>query len=178
MLQTARDFQYMTLRKCWTRLDLPPFASMFAAPAVQTTFLTVLQFNKLRKRLSWPIFLFLSVSINRFQNNIMKHVRTYKFPLYHFQVMATFLTDPAQKNLQSRYFFQDATTPGGPGSPDCQGFTITHTPHSVGLLWTSDQPDTETSTWQHTTLTTEQHQCPRPDSNPQSQQDSVRRSTP
>jgi hypothetical protein len=27
------------------------------------------------------------------------------------------------------------------------------TSHSVGLLWTSDQPDAETSTWQHTTLT-------------------------
>jgi len=26
-------------------------------------------------------------------------------------------------------------------------------PHFVGLLWTSDQPDAETSTWQHTTLT-------------------------
>jgi len=25
------------------------------------------------------------------------------------------------------------------------------TPHSVGLLWTSDKPDAETSTWQHTT---------------------------
>jgi len=24
------------------------------------------------------------------------------------------------------------------------------TPHSVGLLWTSDQPDAETSSWQHT----------------------------
>jgi hypothetical protein len=27
------------------------------------------------------------------------------------------------------------------------------TTHSVGLLWTSDQPVAETSTWQHTTLT-------------------------
>jgi hypothetical protein len=27
------------------------------------------------------------------------------------------------------------------------------TPHSVGLLWTSDQFDAETSTWQYTTLT-------------------------
>jgi hypothetical protein len=26
------------------------------------------------------------------------------------------------------------------------------TPHSVGLLWTSNHPDAETSTWQHTTL--------------------------
>jgi len=28
------------------------------------------------------------------------------------------------------------------------------TPQSVALLWTSDQPDAGTSTWQHTTLTT------------------------
>jgi len=28
------------------------------------------------------------------------------------------------------------------------------TPHSVGRLWTSDQPDAQSSTWQHTTLTT------------------------
>jgi len=31
------------------------------------------------------------------------------------------------------------------------------TPHSVGLLWTSDQPDTKTSTWKHTTVTTDIH---------------------
>jgi len=34
------------------------------------------------------------------------------------------------------------------------------TPHSVGPLWTSDRSVTETSTWQHTTLTTERHPCP------------------
>jgi hypothetical protein len=34
--------------------------------------------------------------------------------------------------------------------------------HSVGLLWTSDQPVTETSTWQHTTLTRDGHPCSRP----------------
>jgi hypothetical protein len=34
------------------------------------------------------------------------------------------------------------------------------TPHSVGLLWTSDQPDAETSTWQHTILTRDRHPCP------------------
>jgi hypothetical protein len=31
------------------------------------------------------------------------------------------------------------------------------TPHSVGLLWTSDQPDAETPTSPHTTLTTDRH---------------------
>ena len=30
-------------------------------------------------------------------------------------------------------------------------------PHSVGLLWMSDQPVAETFTWQHTTLTTNSH---------------------
>ena len=45
--------------------------------------------------------------------------------------------------------------------------TWSHTQtHSVGLLWTSDQPDAETSTWQHTTLTTDKHPCGWRDSNP------------
>ena len=42
-------------------------------------------------------------------------------------------------------------------------------PHSVGLRYTSDGTVTETSTWQHTTLTTDRHSCQRRDSNPQSQ---------
>ena len=33
------------------------------------------------------------------------------------------------------------------------------TPHSVGFLSTSDQPDAETSTWQHTTLKRERLSC-------------------
>ena len=59
-------------------------------------------------------------------------------------------------------------------------FEIAHndTPQSVGLLCTSDQPVAETSTWQHTTLTTDKLPCPRRDSNPQSQQASGRRPTP
>ena len=44
------------------------------------------------------------------------------------------------------------------------------TPHSVWLLWMSDHPVAQTSTWQHATLTTDRHPCPRGDSNPQSQQ--------
>ena len=41
---------------------------------------------------------------------------------------------------------------------------------SVGLLWTSDQLVAKTSTWQHTTLTTDKYPWPRWDSNPRSQQ--------
>jgi len=54
--------------------------------------------------------------------------------------------------------------------------TQTHA-HSLGLLWMSDQPDAETSTSQHTTLTIDRHRCPRWDSNTQSQQASGRRPT-
>ena len=42
------------------------------------------------------------------------------------------------------------------------------TPHSVGLLWTSDQLVAETSTWRHTTLTRDRHPRRRRDSKPQS----------
>jgi hypothetical protein len=42
------------------------------------------------------------------------------------------------------------------------------TRHSVGFLWMSDQADTETCTWQHTTLTRDRHPCHRRDSNTQS----------
>ena len=52
------------------------------------------------------------------------------------------------------------------------------TPHSVGLLWTSDQSVADTSTWQHTTLTRDRHPRPWRDSNQQSQQASGRRPTP
>ena len=68
----------------------------------------------------------------------------------------------------------------GLSPPRFRGFLITHNdePQSEGLLWTSDQPVAETCTWQHTTLTTDKHPCPRWDSNPRSQQASGRRPTP
>jgi len=42
----------------------------------------------------------------------------------------------------------------------------TDTPQSVGLLWLSNRPDAETSTWQPKTITRDRHQCPARDSNP------------
>ena len=52
------------------------------------------------------------------------------------------------------------------------------TTHSVGILWTSDRPVAETSTWQHTTRTRDKHPCPRQDYNTQCQQPSGCRPTP
>jgi len=58
--------------------------------------------------------------------------------------------------------FHGATAPSG------QGLLIiedsrphSYTPHSVGLLWTSGQPDADTSIWQHITLTRDRNPCPR-----------------
>jgi len=49
--------------------------------------------------------------------------------------------------------------PVGQGLLIYEVFWITHNdaPQSVGLLWTSDHLVSETSTWQHTTLTTNIH---------------------
>jgi hypothetical protein len=54
--------------------------------------------------------------------------------------------------------FHDATAHYGPGPPYYRGFTShSDKSHSAGLLWTSDQPDAETSTWQGITLTRDRH---------------------
>jgi hypothetical protein len=78
------------------------------------------------------------------------------------------------------FCFRGNPPSSGPGPPHSRDFWITHKDEtqSVGLLWTSDQLVPETSTWQQTTLTTDRYQCPRYDSNPQSQQTSGRRPTP
>jgi len=67
------------------------------------------------------------------------------------------------------YIFLGPMAPNRPGPPHSRGFYITHNdaPHSVGLLWTSDQLVADSSTWQHTTLTTNKHSYPRWDSSPQ-----------
>ena len=51
------------------------------------------------------------------------------------------------------------------------------TPQSVGLLWTTDQPDSKTPTWQHTTLKETKYTCLLRHSNPHFQQASGCRST-
>jgi len=53
-----------------------------------------------------------------------------------------------------------------------------NTPHSVGLLCTSDRSVAENTTWKHTTLRSEGNPHLRRDSNPQSQQTSGLRPKP
>jgi len=76
------------------------------------------------------------------------------------------------------FFYHGVTAPVGQGFPIIKDSrSHSDTPHSVGLLWTRDHPDAETSTWPHTTLTIDRYPCHRRDSNPQSQQASGRRPT-
>jgi hypothetical protein len=68
------------------------------------------------------------------------------------------------RNVIVFFFYGSTALFGCLGLLIFRGFTITHfldTPQSVGLLWSSDQLVAETSTWQHTTLTTDRHPCPR-----------------
>jgi hypothetical protein len=51
-----------------------------------------------------------------------------------------------------------STAPRGPRPPEASQ-SHSETPHSVGLLCTSDQPVAETSTWQHKTLTRDRYPC-------------------
>jgi hypothetical protein len=57
------------------------------------------------------------------------------------------------------FSFSGSAAQRGLWPPHPRGFLITRndTPQTVGLLWTSDQLVAETSTWQHTTHTTNFH---------------------
>jgi len=78
-----------------------------------------------------------------------------------------------------RFVYHDATAVVGHGLLVVEDSrSHSDTSHWVELLWTSDQPDAEMSTWQHTALTRERWLSPRRDSNPQSQQATSRRPTP
>jgi hypothetical protein len=121
-----------------------------------------------------------------------KHVKRPRRKAYHSPQSGTELMSDArpQLSLHGQYkgyftlslLFPMARQPlVDQGLLIVRGFTITHfldIPHSVELLWTSDQPVAETSTLQHTTLTRDTHPCPRRDSNPQSLQARGRRPTP
>jgi hypothetical protein len=99
----------------------------------------------------------------RFQNNNARGLVV---------IQCTIKSKTIKMNLNSVFIFALGQQP-----PVDQGLLIieaswTHsdTPHWVGLLWTSDQSDAETSTWHHKTLTQDGYPCHRRDSNPQSQQ--------
>jgi hypothetical protein len=73
--------------------------------------------------------------------------------------------------IRSRIYFKCSISPILPKAQqplEGMGFLIIeatrpqslNTPHSVGVLWTSDQPEAETSTWQNTTLTRDRPRCP------------------
>jgi len=81
-----------------------------------------------------------------------------------------------KNTLRSVLFLWRRNSPSRPRPPHFRGMKITlrHTK----LLWTSDQPDAQTTTWRHTTLTTDRHPCPRQDSNLQSHLASGCRPTP
>ena len=58
------------------------------------------------------------------------------------------------KQILTFFFYNGATLIVGQGLLIIEdSWSHSDTPHSVGLLWSSDQLDAESFTWQHTTLT-------------------------
>jgi len=75
-------------------------------------------------------------------------------------------------------FSHDSGDPMGLGHLYEVPRTHSDRPHSVGLFWMSDVSLARTSTWQHTTHTTNRHPCPRRNSNLQPLELRGRRPTP
>ena len=96
-----------------------------------------------------------------------------------FASQNTSVPEQITKIVKGQFLKQDTAPPGGQSLLNVEASrSRSDETHSVGLLWTSDRSDAETSTWQHTSLRRDRHPCPRRDWNPQSQQASIRRPTP
>jgi hypothetical protein len=69
----------------------------------------------------------------------------------HYTAMSFVFYSSPNKLLFFLFLLSDIYSPCKFEAPHSWGYMITHkdTPQSVGLLWTSDQPLAETSTWQH-----------------------------
>jgi hypothetical protein len=107
--------------------------------------------------------------VSSFNHHSIKNSYPHSF-IYHLCYIDCILRQSL--NETQIIFFPMARQPlGGPRPPHfsrLHDHTFLDTPHSVGLLWTSNQLVAETSTWQHTALTRDRHPCSRWDSNPQS----------
>jgi len=78
--------------------------------------------------------------------------------MYCIEYFITVETLPLNTAVFTNFFvFYDAANRFRVMASSYGGFMITlmYTPHSVGLLWTSDQPDTETSLSDNTSFTTD-----------------------
>ena len=102
-----------------------------------------------------------NAKINRYE----MYARIFAFIIHHAKYVSASKLHPVKNDvltviavcvLNFCLFVFGITAPSGPGPPHSWGFKITHNdaPQSVWLLWMSDQSIAETSTWQHTTLTT------------------------
>ena len=121
--------------------------------------------------ITWAIVLFVTSHV---ATMIFIHCLNMRYPKLDSRTYLTW-----RKSSTVFLFYHVAAAPLGQGLLIVEdSWSHSYTPYSVGLLWTIDQPDAETSTWQHTTLTRDRHRSPRWDLNPQSQQTSGHRPTP
>ena len=123
--------------------------------------MNLLSCNMQRHYFHWPCSLYTSLNIDTKKNCKNPFI----FSCFFFPLSSCFLSP-----WKSHYFPWRNSPPVG------QDLLIIEASrsHSVGLPWTSDQPDAETSTWQETDI----HFLPPVDSNAHSQPPSGHRPTP
>ena len=124
--------------------------------------------------------------------NWMRNLEVCKYFVVEATVLGIFFSRDIKgsKSFIYKYISHGATATSGPGPPHCRGPLVgqglltveglrpSDTPHSVGLLWTSDQLDIEDlylTTYNNHNRKISSY---RRDSNPQSQQGSGRKPTP
>jgi len=97
------------------------------------------------------------LNLQRYEITYVVHTEATKNYKFYIYITVTWFFTIAQQHLVG----QDLLTIEAPRSHS-------DTSHLVGLLGASYQPDAETPTWRHTTLTRDRHPRPRQNSNPQS----------
>jgi hypothetical protein len=87
---------------------------------------------------------------------VCTHIMTYRVVMFYHKERLLPQGTTEVPCSGTRVFFMALQPPVGQGLLIIEASrSHSDTPHSVQLLCTGDQPDAETPTWQHTTLTTE-----------------------
>jgi len=103
----------------------------------------------------------------------LRHTVSYLWEklLLYFRLTLACISAVKDLLIPKVFFFHGSTAPTGSRAPHFEiSRSYSDAPRSVGLLWTSDRPDSEISTGQHTTPKRDRHPCcGGGGSNPQSQ---------
>jgi hypothetical protein len=113
----------------------------------------------IKYRISWMTVLVFFYGLHRNVSGTMSRIRPWS------SVLSVSISHPNIRNYK-KWFFSRISSTYPTASVQLHWITISETPQSVGLLWTSDRHVAETSIWRYTTLNKTQNSTSQRDSNP------------